>query len=77
MLPPQGKQKHVEHGKAVPEKNGADEEPHGQRRRTELGDRQLNGEQEGQDENADPNQPYQPIAFVERRLHCDPGNAKQ
>ncbi len=69
MFLPQGEQEHVEQRKAAPEQHGTDEEPHGQRRRTVLGDRQLNGQQEGQDENPDPNQPHQPIALVERRLH--------
>src|SRR5450631_218200 len=69
VLLPEGEQKHVEQRKAVPEKNGTDEEPHGQRRQTEMGNRQLNREQEGQNENSDPDQPSQPIALVERRLH--------
>ena len=38
----------------------------------ELGDRQLDGQQQRQNEDADPDQPYQPIPLVKRRLHCDP-----
>src|SRR5580704_6328995 len=69
VLLPEGEQKYVEQRKTVPQQNGSNEEPHGQRRRTELGDRQLNGKQEGQNEDADPDQPYQPISLVKRRLH--------
>ncbi len=57
MLLPQGEQKHIEQRKAVPEKDGADEEPDGQWRRSELSHGQFNPKQEGQDENADPHQP--------------------
>ena len=55
---PQGKQEHEEQRQAVPEKNGGDEEPQRQSRRRELGDRQLNTQQQGQDKNSDSNQPH-------------------
>src|SRR5579864_4754315 len=71
VLPPQREQNHKEEREAIPQKHSTDEEPHGQRGRIELGDRQLDGEEKGQDKNADPNQPHQPIAFIERRLHGD------
>src|SRR5579864_2718073 len=71
VLPPEREQKHVEQRKAVPENNGADEQAQRQRCWTELRHCQFNGEQLGQDKNSSPNQPYQPIALVERRLHCE------
>src|ERR1700684_1743713 len=40
VLLPQGEQKHVEQGKTVPENYSRNEQPHGQRRRSELCDRQ-------------------------------------
>ena len=69
VLAPKRKQEHVKQRKAVPEKNGAEEEPHGKRRGTEPSNRQFNAEQQGQDKNSYPNQPHQPIALVKGRLH--------
>ena len=69
MLPPKRKQEHVKQRKAVPEQNGAEEEPHGQRAGLNWATASSIAEQEGQDKDADPDQPYQPIALVERRLH--------
>jgi hypothetical protein len=66
---PEGKQQHIEQRKAVPEQDGADEQPHGQRRGSKLRHRELNGQQQRQDKNADPDQPHQPIALIKRRLH--------
>src|ERR1039458_10000308 len=71
VLLPEREKKYVEEREAVPQQNGCDEEPHGHRARAELGDRQFNGQQEGQNKNADPDQPYQPIALIKRRLHYE------
>ena len=49
VLLPEGEQEHVEQRQAVPEQNGAEEQPHRQRRRSELGDGQFNRQQQGQD----------------------------
>ena len=72
MLLPDGKQQNVKEREAVPQQDRRDEEPHGQRRGAELRDRQLDSEQKRQDEDADPDQPHQPIMFVKRRLHAIP-----
>src|SRR5579862_8873770 len=66
VLAPQRKQQHVEQRKAVPEKNSAEKQAQRKARGTEVDDRQFNGQQQRQDKNPNPDQPCEPIAFIER-----------
>src|SRR5580692_7254930 len=72
VLLPEREQKNIEQRQAVPEKDGGQEEPPWHGRRTELRHREFNGQQQSQDEDADPNQPNQPITLIKRRLHESP-----
>src|SRR5581483_6817231 len=73
---PERKQQYVKKRQAIPEEDGGEKKPPWHGGGTELRDCQFNSKQQCQDEDADPDQPDQPISLIKRRLHLGPKVSK-
>ena len=70
ILTPHREQQNVEKRQRVPQHDRTDEQPQGNRCRRELGNREFHSKQKREDDDADLDQPRQPVPFIERRLHA-------
>src|SRR5580700_4887749 len=72
VLIPQREQENVKQRERIPKQDSTEEKTHRQTRWRQLHHGQLNSEQKRQDQNSYFNQPGQPVALVEGRLHFSP-----